>query len=444
MADRQLHLNVNILNAGFYGSAWRVSEGPADAFLDIGHYVRTAQIAERGTFDAVFLADVPALSDRPEYRPFHALEPTVVLTAVAAATDRIGLIATASTTYNEPYNIARRFQSLDLVSGGRAGWNVVTTADATASRNFGFDNVTAHATRYERAAEFAEIVTALWDSWEDDALVGDKASGAFLDMSCVHATNHSGRHFTVKGPLNLPRSPQGHPVVVQAGGSEDGRELAARHAETIFSVALTIDDGQAFAADIRRRATRFGRRGEDIVVLPGLATVIGSTQAEANRREEHLWSLIPGDYSLVRLAGIFKLDPASLELDKPLPETIALPVDGSQTFFQAMLDTGRRDGLTVRQLLRRLGGGTGHRVLVGTPERIADDIESWFRAGAADGFNLMPDVLPDGLETFVDHVVPILRKRGIFRESYQGKTLRDHFGLERPKNRNAALTSVAV
>ena len=444
MADRQLHLNVNLLNAGFYGSAWRASDGRPDAFLDVAHYVRSAQIAERGTFDAVFLADVPALSDRPEYRPFHALEPTILLTAVAAATTHIGLIATASTTYNEPYNIARRFASLDLVSGGRAGWNVVTTADAAASRNFGFDNVTAHATRYERAAEFTEVVTGLWDSWQDDALVGDRETGAFLDLSRVHPIHHAGRHFTVKGPLNVPRSPQGYPVVVQAGGSEDGRELAARHAEAIFSVALTIEEGQAFAADIRKRAARYGRRGADIVTLPGLATVIGSTEEEARRREERLWSLIPGDYSLVRVAGIFKLDPASLDLDRPLPDDIAVPVDGSQTFFRAMLDTARRDGLTLRQLLRKLGGGTGHRVLVGSPEQIADDIERWFRAGAADGFNLMPDVLPDGLETFVDHVVPILRKRGVFRSEYEGRTLRDHFGLRRPENRNVAARSVAI
>ncbi|MFC3692345.1 LLM class flavin-dependent oxidoreductase [Chenggangzhangella methanolivorans] len=438
MAERQLHLNVNMLNAGFYGSAWRAAASEPDAFLTAAHYVKTARIAERGTFDAVFLADVPALSDRPEYRPFHALEPTLLLTAVAAATENIGLIATASTTYNEPYNIARRFATLDLVSGGRSGWNVVTTADAAASRNFGFDNVTAHATRYERAAEFTEVVTALWDSWEDDALVGDKASGQFLDLSKVHSIQHSGRHFSVKGPLNLPRSPQGHPVVVQAGGSEDGRELAARHAEAIFSVALTIEEGVSFSADIRRRAARYGRRPEAIVTLPGLATVIGSTDEEARRREDRLWSLIPGDYSLVRVAGIFKVDPANLDLDRPLPDAIELPVDGSQTFFRAMYDTARRDGLTVRQLLRKLGGGTGHRVIVGSPVEVADDIEAWFHAGAADGFNLMPDVLPDGLEIFVDEVVPILRKRGIFRHAYEGSTLRDHLGLAMPVNRNGA------
>ncbi|HEY0290737.1 MAG TPA: LLM class flavin-dependent oxidoreductase [Hansschlegelia sp.] len=435
MSDRQLHLNVNILNVGFYGSAWRTPRADPQGFVDVGHYVRTAQIAERGTFDAIFLADAPALSDRPEYRPFYALEPTIILAAVAAATTHIGLIATASTTYNEPFNIARRFQSLDLASGGRVGWNVVTTADAAASRNFGFDNVTAHATRYERAAEFTEVVTALWESWEDDALIADKATGAFLDLSRVHAINHSGRHFTVKGPLNLPRSPQGHPVVVQAGASEDGRQLAARYAEAIFSVANTIEEGRAFADDIRRRAARFGRRGEDIVVLPGLATVIGSTEEEARRREEELWSLIPGDYSLVRIAGILKVDPASLTLDRPLPDDIALPVDGSQTFFRATIDIARREGLTLRQLLRKLGGGTGHRVIVGSPESIADDIERWFRAGAADGFNLMPDVLPEGLEAFVDHVVPILRKRGLFRSEYRGATLRDHFGLQRAQGR---------
>ncbi|GGC75532.1 LLM class flavin-dependent oxidoreductase [Chelatococcus reniformis] len=436
MTDRQLHLNVNMLSAGFYGSAWRASAGDPAAFTDINHYVKLAKIAERGTFDAVFLADSPALVDRPEFRPFYTLEPTIILTAIAAATEFIGLIATASTTYNEPYNIARRFASVDLASGGRAGWNVVTTADAVAARNFGFDNAVAHTTRYERAAEFTEVVTGLWDSWEDDALVGDKATGRFMDTSRLHALNHVGRFFSVRGPLNVPRSPQGHPVIVQAGGSDDGRALAARYAEAIFSVANSIDEGKAFADDIRRRAAAYGRPGSAIVTLPGLATVIGSTEEEARRRDDYLWSLIPADYSLVRVAGILNVDPHSLDLDEPLPDTIQMPIDGSQTFFRALVEVARRDRLTVRQLLRRLGGGTGHRVIVGTPEQIADDIEAWFRAGAADGFNLMPDLLPEGLELFVDHVVPLLRQRGIFRSAYAGTTLRSHLGLERPANRH--------
>lgn len=444
MTDRQLHLNVNILSSGFYGSAWRAPASDPHAFADIKHYVRVAQIAERGTLDAVFLADIPAINGRPEYAPFLALEPTIVLTAIAAATENIGVIGTASTTYNEPYNIARRFLTLDHVSGGRAAWNVVTTADPAASRNFGSDNVVAHKTRYERAAEFTEIVKALWDSWEDDAFVGDKSAGRFIDTSRVHPVNHVGRHFSVAGPLQLPRSRQGRPVVIQAGGSDDGRDLAARHAEAIFSVAQTIEDGIGYARDVRARARQFGRAPDEIVFLPGLTTVIGSTEAEAKRREQELWDLVPLENSLARLAGLLQIDRERLNLDEPLPADLPLPADGSQTFFQATVNVAKSNRLTIRQLLRRLGGSTGHRVLVGAPPAIADSIEEWFRAGAADGFNLMPDVLPDGLEIFVDEVVPELRRRGLFRSEYKGRTLREHFGLARPTSQYAPAPAQAI
>lgn len=443
MGRRELHLNVNTLNSGFYGSAWRAPGGDPTAFIDVRHYVRVAQIAERGTFDAIFLADVPSFADRPEHRPFQALEPTIVLAHVAAATEHLGLIGTASTSYNHPYNLARRFASLDLASGGRVGWNIVTTADPAASRNFGADALEAHATRYERAAEFAQVVTTLWDSWEDDALVADKASGRFIDTAKVHPIHHAGRYFRVDGPLNVPRSSQGRPVLVQAGGSVDGQALAARTAEAIFSVAHSKAEALAFAHAIRSQARAFGRSGDDIVILPGLATIIGSTEAEARRREEELWELMPGDYGLRRVAGILRVDPSTLDLDGPLPE-VPRPTDGMQTFFDALVDAARRDRLTVRQLIRQFGGSTGHRVLVGTPEQIADDIEDWFRAGAVDGFNLMPDVLPEGLEVFVDHVVPLLRQRGIFRSRYQGRTLRSHFGLDVPANRFAAAAPAAA
>ncbi|WP_342107890.1 LLM class flavin-dependent oxidoreductase [Methylobacterium sp. SI9] len=438
MSGRQLHLNVNLLHSGVYPSAWRLPESRPDAFIDIDHVVRVARIAERGKLDAIFLADTPAINDRIDYRPFNALEPTVVLAAVAAVTSHVGLVATASTTYNEPYNLARRFASLDLVSRGRAGWNVVTTADAAAGRNFGFAGASEHGARYARAREFTELVHALWDSWEDDAFVGDKASGRFVDTAKVHAVDHCGAHYTVAGPLTVPRSPQGRPVTFQAGGSEDGRELAAATADAVFSLAQTIEDGVAYARDLRARAARYGRPPDALVILPGLATVIGSTEAEARRRQDELWDLVPVEYSLARLAGTLRIDPARLDLDKPLPDPLPLPPDANHTMFLGTVALARRDKLTVRQLLRALGGGVGHRIVVGTPEAIADDIEAWFRAGAADGFNLMPDVLPEGLETFVDAVVPILRRRGLFRRDYAGATLRDHLGLARPASRYAA------
>ncbi|GJE58290.1 LLM class flavin-dependent oxidoreductase [Methylobacterium trifolii] len=432
MSRRQLHLNVNLLHSGVYPSAWRLPASRPDAFIDIGHFVRVAQIAERGKFDAIFLADTPSISDRIDYRPLNALEPTIVLASLAAATTRIGLIATASTTYNEPFNLARRFASLDHVSGGRAGWNVVTTADAAAGRNFGLAAAVEHRTRYERAHEFVAVVHKLWDSWEDDAFVGDKATGRFVDTAKVHPIRHRGPHYAVEGPLNLPRAPQGRPVTVQAGGSQDGRDLAAATADAVFTLSQTIPDGVAYARDLRARAAAFGRPANAIVILPGLATVIGSTEAEARRRQDELWDLVPIEYSLARLAGTLQIAPERLDLDKPLPDPLPLPPNANHTMFQGTVALARRDNLTVRQLLRALGGGVGHRIVVGTPETVADDIEAWFRAGAADGFNLMPDVLPDGLETFVDAVVPILQKRGLFRTAYSGTTLREHFDLERP------------
>ncbi len=434
MSRRQLHLNINILHSGFSPAAWRMEGSDPRASFDINHYIKVADIAERGTFDAVFLADQAAISDRIDFRPLTSLEPTIVLAIVAASTERIGLIGTASTTYNEPYNIARRFATLDHASGGRAGWNIVTSADLAQSRNFGLEKPVAHASRYERAGEFAAVVKALWDSWEDEAFVGDVATGRFVDPGRVHPIAHSGKHFSVHGPHNIPRPPQGHPVLVQAGGSDDGRELAAEHAEAVFSASQSFEESLDYAKDLRRRAARYGRPENSILVLAGLATIIGSTEAEARHRQEELRDLIPLEYSLARLAGVLQVDQKKLELDKPLPEDISLPADGGHTFFHATLALARRQGLTVRGLIRALNGGTGHRTIVGTPAAIADDIEIWFTAGAADGFNLMPDVLPHGLEVFVDEVVPILRRRGLFRHEYAGRTLRDHLGLTRPHN----------
>jgi FMN-dependent oxidoreductase (nitrilotriacetate monooxygenase family) len=443
MSQRQLHLNVNLLHSGVYASAWRLPDSDPGAFFDVGHYINVAKIAERGKFDAIFLADTPAVTDRIDLRPFLSMEPTIVLASVAAATSHIGLIATASTTYNEPYNIARRFATLDHASRGRVGWNAVTTADAAAGRNFGLPQVLEHKARYDRAKEFVEVVHALWDSWEDDAFVGDKATARFVDTSKVHAIKHRGAHYNVDGPLNVPRSPQGRPVTVQAGGSSDGRDLAAAQAEAVFTLSQSIADGVAYARDLRSRAVAYGRPSDSIVILPGLATVIGGTEAEAKRRQDELWDLVPIQYSLSRLAGTLQVSPDLLELDKPLPD-LPVPVNANQTMFHGTVNLARKGDLTVRELLKALGGGVGHRIIVGTPEQIADDIAAWFAAGAADGFNLMPDVLPSGLATFVDEVVPLLQKRGIFRRDYEGTTLREHLGLARPPSRYADRDATAV
>ena len=436
---RQLHLNVNILHSGFVPSAWRLPAADPHAFTDVGHYVRVAQLAERAKLDAVFLADNAAIVDQIHFRPITALEPTVLLASVAAATTHIGVIGTASTSYNEPYNIARRFATLDHVSGGRAGWNVVTTADLASARNFGHDTVPDHGRRYARASEFTDVVKALWDSWEHDAFIGDQASGRFIDPTKVHPIAHRGEFFAVQGPLTLPRSPQGHPVLVQAGGSADGRELAARHAEAVFSASQSFEESLAYGRALKARAAELGRGPDAVKVLAGLTTIIGATEAQAQRRRDDLVDAIPWDYSLARLAGTLGTTPDRLRLDERLPDGLALPAcgNGNHTFFNATLALARRKELTVRQLIRELAGGGGHRVIVGTPEQIADDIAHWFQAGAADGFNLMPDALPSGLQDFVDGVVPLLQQRGLFRREYSGPTLRDHLGLARPAGRAA-------
>ena len=431
---RQLHLNVNILHSGFLPSAWRLPESDPWAFADVQHYIRVAQIAEAGKLDAVFLADNAAIVDQLHFRPITALEPTVLLASIAAATTHIGLIGSASTSYNEPYNIARRFATLDHVSRGRAGWNIVTSADVPSARNFGLEAAPDHARRYARATEFTEVVKALWDSWEDEAFVGDKAAGRFIDPTRVQPIAHRGEHFTVHGPLNLPRPPQGHPVLVQAGASDDGRELASRHAEAVFSASQSFEESLAYALGLNARAQALGRGPAAVKVLAGLTTIIGDTEAAALRRRDELVDLIPWDYSLTRLAGTLGLAPDQLRLDQRLPDQLTLPAggNGNHTFFHATLALARRHDYTARELIRALAGGGGHRVIVGTPEQIAADIEHWFKGGAVDGFNLMPDTLPHGLQHFVDGVVPILQRRGLFRTEYAGRTLREHLGLARP------------
>jgi FMN-dependent oxidoreductase (nitrilotriacetate monooxygenase family) len=432
-SSRSLHLNLNFLSAGSHAAAWLWPGNRPEAFVDPAYWVETAQLAEEGTFDAIFLADHPSMPQRSDFRPFQALEPSIVLTAIAAATRHIGLIATISSSYNAPYNIARRFASLDIVSGGRVGINIVTTADKASAFNFGSEHAADHATRYDRALEFTDVVKTLWNSWQDDALVGDTAAAQFVDPARVHEANHHGRYFRVRGPLNVPRSRQGHPVVVQAGGSDDGLELAARHAEAVFTAAHTPEDSRAYASRLRARAEALGRPAGSVVVLPGLVTIIGSTEAEARQREEELNSLAPIEQGLAWASGLLRIDATRYDLDAPLPADLPIPSDGMTTFARGALTKARRQKLTLRELIRsQVGGGSNHRAIVGTPEHIAASIEDWFLSGAADGFNLMPDVLPSGLEAFVRHVVPILRRRGIFREAYEGDTLRDHLGLARP------------
>ncbi len=356
------------------------------------------------------------------------------------ATSRIGLIATASTSYNEPYNLARRFASLDHISGGRAGWNIVTTAGDVAARNFGLDAQPAHAERYERAAEFIEVSTKLWNSWQDDAVVADKERGVHAEADRVRPIGHAGTHFRVDGALNVPRSPQGYPLLVQAGSSEDGKDFAARYAEAVFTAQPTLQEGQAFYADVKHRAAAAGRNPDHLKILPGIVPLIGETAAEARELEHELDRLIRPEFAQSQLAALLGIEPERLALDEQLPADLPEEdvVEGSKSRYTLIVELARREQLTTRQLIGRLGGGRGHRTFAGTAVQVADTIEQWFRQGAADGFNIMPAVLPSGLEVFADQVVPILRERGLFRTEYTGSTLREHYGLPRPADRSGA------
>ncbi|MFJ3651975.1 LLM class flavin-dependent oxidoreductase [Streptomyces nigra] len=434
---RQLHLNAFLMNTGHHEASWRLPEIDPYAHVDLAHYVRLARTAERGTFDSLFLADGPQLWSNLAQRPAGALEPLTLLTALATATEHIGLIATASTSYNSPYNLARKFASLDIVSGGRAGWNIVTTAGAEAARNFGLDAEPAHAERYARAAEFLDVAQKLWDSWEDDAIVADKAAGVWGDDAKIHPPRHRGTYFQVQGALNVPRTPQGYPLLVQAGSSEDGKRFAARYAEAVFTAQQTIEDARAFYADLKARTAEAGRDPDHVKVLPGIVPVIGSTEAEARAAEQVLEDHIVHTHGVARLESLLQLEPGSLELDAPLPADLPSEdaVEGAKSRYTLVVELARRERLTVRQLIGRLGGGRGHLTFAGTPEQVADAIETWFTQGAADGFNIMPPVLPSGLDAFVDHVVPILRERGLLRTAYgPRRTLRERYGLPRPAN----------
>ncbi len=439
--QRTLHLNAFLMSTGHHEASWRLPESDPNANTKVAHYQQLARIAERGKLDSIFFADSPVLFGEVGRRPAGKLEPTVLLTAIAGATEKIGLIATASTTYNEPFNLARRFASVDWVSGGRAGWNVVTTAGPDAARNFGVDDQPAHAVRYERAAEFIEVAQKLWDSWDDDAIVADKAEGVWGDAGRIRTIDHEGKHFRVRGPLNVPRSPQGHPLIVQAGSSENGKNLAARYAEAVFTAHQTLADAQAFYTDLKARTAAIGRDPEGIKILPGIVPVIGATEAEALKLERELDELIKPEYAREQLAKTLRLAPEDLPLDRQLPADLPSEdeIEGAKSRYSLIVELARREQLTVRQLIGRLGGGRGHRTFAGTAEQVADAIQEWFDAGAADGFNIMPPVLPSGLETFVDQVVPILQERGLFRREYTASTLRGHYGLERPVSRYAGI-----
>ncbi|WP_406264212.1 LLM class flavin-dependent oxidoreductase [Streptomyces sp. NBC_00191] len=435
-SPRQFHLNAFLMNAGHHDAAWRHPRTQPERITDISYFQELARTAERGRLDSLFLADGVALWGNARYNAVGGFEPLTLLSALAVATEHIGLIATVSTTFNEPFHVARKFASLDHISGGRAGWNIVTSGNVAEARNFGREEHLEHALRYERAAEFLDVTKQLWDSWRDDAPVVDRARGVYSEEGAVAPIDHRGTHFRVDGPLNVQRSPQGHPLLVQAGSSEDGKEFAARYAEAVFTAQQTLADGQTFYKDLKSRLAKYDRRPDQLKILPGICPVIGATEAEARALEDELTGLQVPEYGLQQLSGMLGTDLSGLPLDGPLPE---LPeerdINGNKSRFTLVADLARRERLTIRQLIARLGGGRGHRVFAGTPEQIANQLEEWFTQGAADGFNIMPPYLPGGLDDFVDQVIPLLQDRGLFRTEYSGRTLREHYGLERPPGR---------
>lgn len=436
---RQLHLNLFIHGRGHHEAAWRHPAASPLPLTDIRYYTDLSRKAEAGLFDSVFLADTLAVGEDVAHAPRTWLEPITVLAALAGATKRVGLIATCSSTYTEPYNLARQFASLDHMSGGRIGWNIVTSWLATAAGNYGGQGPLGHAERYERAEEYMRVVTGLWDSWSDDAVLDDRATGQYARPGSIRAVNHAGAHYQVAGPLNLPRGPQGRPVFVQAGSSETGRRFAARHAEAVFTAQMEKATAKEFYADLKRLVGEENRAPEQVLILPGLSPVIGSTEADAQRISRELNELSDPEVGRKRLSGRFGgHDFSHLPLEKTLsPEDFPDPgtVEAARSRAEVIIGLVRREKPTLRQLLGYLAGARGHFVTAGTPEQIADLIEDWFRDGAADGFNLMPPVLPSMLEVFIAEVVPLLRRRGLFRTAYAGETLRAHYGLPRPDAR---------
>ncbi|GEQ78120.1 monooxygenase [Comamonas testosteroni] len=436
----QLRLNAFLLNTGHHIAAWRHPDVPANLALNFNYYREIAQIAEAGKFDALFLADHIGINQASgedievQQRSARAVffEPLTLLSALAVSTEHIGLIATTSTSYHEPYNVARKFASLDHLSGGRAGWNVVTSATNTEARNFGLARQTPHAERYEQAEEFVKVVQGLWDSWDDDAFPIDKDSAQYFDPRKLHPLNHKGKHLEVAGPLNVSRSPQGHPVIVQAGSSEAGQELAARTAEVVFTAQQSLETAQAFYRSLKDRLPRYGRDRDELKIMPGMFFVVGESEAHAKEKLEQLQSLLPPQVGLGLLSSqMGSIDLTPYPLDGPFPENLQEP-EGHKARFNLLVQTALREKLSIRQLYEKVAPARGHWTVVGTAEQIVDQMQEWFDNEAADGFNVMAPTFPSGLQDFVHLVVPELQRRGLFRHEYEGKTLRDRLALRRP------------
>ncbi|RKN86122.1 LLM class flavin-dependent oxidoreductase [Paenibacillus ginsengarvi] len=438
----EMRLGVFLDAAGHYASAWRHPSTPTDRFFRLEYYRQLARTAERAKLDVVFFSDRYGLPDRygDSFRAtvtaLHCtkLDPFTLIAALSGVTERIGLAATVSTSFTEPFHVARQFASLDLLSGGRSAWNIVTSTSDGEARNFGGERLPDHDARYERAREFVEVAGGLWDSWENDAFVFDKQAGVYAEADKVHYLHHRGKHFHVRGPLDVPGSPQGRPVLIQAGASEAGRDFAAGTAEVIFSAQPTLDGARSFYADMKAGAASYGRSPDAIKVMPGMMPIVAATEAEARETEAMLAEFADPVAGLAILSDQINYDLSVHPLDGPVPELSE--VSGMQSRLQLVAKLTRSDSPTLRQLGRFYGGSRLHRKVVGTPVQVADFMEEWFRQEACDGFNIMPPYLPDGLDKFTELVVPELQNRGLFRTEYDGSTLREHLGLPWPAGRN--------
>jgi N-acetyl-S-(2-succino)cysteine monooxygenase len=439
--DDKMRLGAFLMPTGHHVASWRHPQADPDAGVNFQHYVRLAQSAERAKFDMIFLGDNYSVRDtHPEALRRSAqyianFEPLTLLSALSSLTRHVGLVATASTSYNEPFHLARKFASLDHLSAGRAGWNMVTSTQEAEALNFGREKHFGHAERYERAAEFTRVVLGLWDSWEDDAFPRDKATGHFLDPEKLHPIHHRGDFFTVRGPLNIPRSPQGWPVLVQAGTSDDGKRFAAEFAEVIFSSHLTVDQALPYYQAVKQRVTEFGRAPSDIKIMPGLNPIIGRTAEEADEKFELLNSLIEPVVAREILATFLRKDLSGYDFDAPFPDL--QPDSQSSGSFFNWVALAKKENLTLRQTAFRAARGR-MAVTKGSAKQVADHMEAWFLAGACDGFNIMPPYLPGAFDDFAELVVPELQRRGLFRAEYEGRTLRENLGLRRPASRYAA------
>jgi FMN-dependent oxidoreductase (nitrilotriacetate monooxygenase family) len=447
-ARRMMHLGAFIHETGQHVAAWRHPDAYAESGTVFAQAMDVAKTAERGKFDLLFLADSAAISvhgsaeSRGRMGKTVKFEPITMLSALAAVTTNLGLVATCSSTYNEPYTLARQFASLDQISGGRAGWNLVTSNNEAEAFNHGREKHAAHADRYDRAAEFAEVVNGLWDSWDEDAFIRDKETGVYYDPAKMHVLNHRGKHFSVRGPLNVARSPQGRPVLVQAGASDTGRDLAAQLAELVFTAQTTFEQATEFYSDVMGRLARFGRSEREVKIMPGLYPVVGRTEAEAREKFDYLQSLIHPSVGIAVLEHTIGVPNLSrYKLDGPVPEMG--DTNGPLSRQRLLLEAARRDKLTMWELCLLNAGPRGHLLTVGTPEQIADVMEHWFLHGAADGFNVMPAWLPGSLTDFVDMVIPELQRRGLFRTEYEGSTLRENLGLPVPASRFQSIPMVA-